>query len=177
MIGERSFELLKTIRQMQTTTYSHTQKKSSLLSAVNVVWFLSRLFIAMFLYTGIAKLNDPEKFYATLEASQLVSPFASFLTYAVPIFELILCVLLLIPDNVRVKKTPIRKIGFIAGGGLMLLFTVYIGLMLSLYGKEKLPCSCGGFISELSWTAHIYFNLAFVGLSMWALSLYKRMIR
>lgn len=160
---------------MQTTYIHTTQKKTSVISADNVVWFISRLFILLFLYTGLVKLINPDKFYGTLHASQLVKPFAPFLTYAVPIFELILFVLLLVPEKrIGEKKITCRKIGLIAGGILMLSFTVYIALMFLLYGND-LPCSCGGVMKELSWTAHIYFNLAFVGLSMWALLLYKRM--
>lgn len=160
---------------MQTTFAHTTQKKSSVLSAYNVVWFIAHLFVALFFYTALAKLINPPKFYGTLHGSQLVSPFASFLTYAVPIVELLLCVPLLIHEiRVGTKKIPTRKIGLIAGGTLMLLFTVYIGLMFLLYGND-LPCSCGGVMKELSWTAHIFFNLAFVGLAIWALLLYKRM--
>lgn len=160
---------------MQTTTLtSSNTKKPAALSAYNVVWFIAHLFIALFVYTALAKLINPPAFYATINDIPIVKPFASFLTYAVPATELFIS-LLLVFNTVTIGKRKIqtRKIGLIAGGTLMALFTGYIGLMLSLY--DKLPCSCGGFVSELSWTAHIYFNLAFVGLAIWALLLYKRM--
>lgn len=159
---------------MQTTLSHSTHKKPTIFSAYNVVWSIAHLFVALFFYTALAKLLTPEKFFVSLHKSQLVKPFALFLTYAVPIVELLICVLLLIHEKrIGAKKIPTRKIGLIAGGTLMLLFTVYIGLMFLLYGNA-LPCSCGGVMKELSWTAHIYFNLAFVGLAIWALLLYKR---
>lgn len=163
------------IRTLQTITPTTTNKKNATLSANNVVWFIAHLFIALFFYTALAKLINPPKFYGTLNGSQLVKPFASFLTYAVPFTELLICVPLLFNEiRVGTKKIPTRKIGLLAGGGLMLAFTVYIGLMLVMYGND-LPCSCGGFMKELSWQAHIVFNLAFVGLAIWALLLIKRL--
>lgn len=150
---------------MDTTLPTANKKTASIFSAENIIWGIAHLFAALFLYTALAKLIRPDKFWGTLNGSQLLKPFANFLTYAVPIVELILFIFLLI------KST--RKKALIAGGVLMLLFTIYIGLMLSLYGND-MPCSCGGFIKELSWTAHIFFNLAFVGLAWWAMKLYKR---
>lgn len=159
---------------MQTTVSHSTHKKTTIFSAYHVVWVISVLFILLFVYTAVAKLRNPDKFYGTLHGSQLVKPFASFLTYAVPITELFICVLLLFNSAPLIKRNAtICKIGFIAAGTLMLSFTVYIGLMFLLYGND-LPCSCGGVMKELSWTAHIFFNLAFVGLAIWALVLNKR---
>jgi methylamine utilization protein MauE len=166
LIFARSFDI-SIIATMETILPTTTNKNSATFSAYNIVWFIAHLFIALFFYTALAKLINPPVFYGTLNDVPMVKPFASFLTYAIPAIELFISLLLLF------NRT--RKIGLIAGGSLMLLFTVYIGLMLFLYGKEKLPCSCGGFVSQLSWTAHIYFNLAFVGLSIWALSLLKRL--
>lgn len=51
--------------------------------------------------------------------------------------------------------------------GLMTLFTGYI-LSMVLWA-EKLPCHCGGAIEKLSWTQHIWFNLAFIALAAFAL--------
>ncbi|MDB5156121.1 MAG: hypothetical protein JWR50_828, partial [Mucilaginibacter sp.] len=39
---------------------------------------------------------------------------------------------------------------------------------------EKLPCHCSGAIEKLSWTQHIWFNLAFIALAISALRLSKR---
>ncbi len=150
---------------METTLTTANKKTTAIFSAANIIWGIAHLYVAMFLITAISKLNNPDKFWGTLNGSQLLKPFANFLTYAAPIVELILCVFLL------TKST--RKKALIAGGVLMLSFTIYIGLMLSLYGND-MPCSCGGFVQELSWTAHIFFNLAFVGLTWWAMKLYKR---
>lgn len=167
---------IKHLKRLLMQTMLHTSAyKKTVLSAENVVWFIAHLFIALFLYTALAKLINPPVFYGTLHASQLVKPFASFLTYAVPIVELLICIPLLFNEiNVGARTIPTRKIGLLAGGVLMLSFTIYITVMLLLFG-DKLPCSCGGFVKELTWPAHIVFNLAFVGLAIWALLLIKRM--
>lgn len=155
----------QTICFMETTLTTENKKTASIFSAENIIWGIAHLFVIIFLITAIIKLKNPDKFWGTLNGSQLLKPFADFLTYAVPIVELILCVFLL--------KKSTRKKALVAGGVLLLSFTIYIGLMLSLYGND-MPCSCGGFVEELSWTAHIFFNLAFVGLAWWAMKLYKR---
>lgn len=155
-------------------TIATAQKnKTAIFSASNIIWAISQLFVALFLYTALNKLTDPGKFWGTLNGSQLLQPYATFFTYAVPLIELVICIPLLFNFSIGKRNIPARKIGLIAGGVLMLLFTVYIIVMLLLYSND-MPCSCGGFIKELSWTAHIFFNLAFVGLAVWALLLYKR---
>lgn len=178
IVGFRSCVALiyQSLLTMETILPTTTKRNSAIFSAYNIVWFIAHLFVALFFYTALVKLINPEVFFGTLSDVPIVKPFASFLTTAVPIVELLICVPLLIHEKrIGTYKIPTRKIGLIAGGSLMLLFTVYIGVILSLYDKAKLPCSCGGFVSELSWTAHIFFNLAFVGLAIWALSLIKRL--
>lgn len=151
---------------METTLTTENKKRASIFSAENIIWGIAQLYTWMFVITAVSKLKNPGKFWGTLNGSPLLKPFADFLTYAVPIVELILCVFILI------KST--RKKGLLAGALLLSSFTVYICLMLLLYDKKDMPCSCGGFVQELSWNAHIVFNLAFVWLSIWAFKLYRR---
>lgn len=148
-----------------------TKKRSKIFTASNGILLISVLFAAMFLYTAIDKLRDHGNFYGALNRSQLLKPFAFFLSYAVPSVEVFISLLLLF--NIPIGKTKSRKVALIAGGVLMLLFTVYIIVMLILYKGKALPCTCGGFISKLSWTGHIYFNLGFVLLALLGVLLYR----
>ena len=151
---------------METTLPTMNKRLAAIFSPANIIWGIAQLYTGMFLITAISKLRNPEKFFGTLDGSQLLKPFASFFFFLVPIVELILCVFILI------KST--RKKALLAGALLLASFTVYICLMLLLYDKKDMPCSCGGFVEELSWTAHIFFNIGFMWLSIWAFKLYRR---
>jgi len=128
-----------------------------------VIELISGLLILLFLYTGLSKLFEHDKFVFNLTKSPLLSPFAGFISIALPIGEIVLAGLLLF------KRTQSK--GLWLSLGLMSLFTVYLTYMVSFY--DKLPCSCGGVISKMSWTQHIFFNLFFVLLSWVALRLTK----
>lgn len=54
-------------------------------------------------------------------------------------------------------------IGLYASFILMAAFTVYVFLVL-VHFFPRVPCSCGGFIRQLGWTAHLIFNLFFLAL-------------
>jgi hypothetical protein len=54
----------------------------------------------------------------------------------------------------------------------MTAFTLYIGYMVSF--AEKLPCSCGGVISKMTWNQHLVFNIFFTLLSLLGVILEKR---
>ena len=72
-----------------------------------------------------------------------------FLTWFVPVTELLLALLLL------VRKT--RFMGLLLSTHLMLLFTLYVLYVLHI-PKENIPCSCGGLISQLGWKGHLWLN-------------------
>jgi len=48
-------------------------------------------------------------------------------------------------------------------------FTLYI--ISALIWEKKLPCHCGGAIEKLSWSQHIWFNLAFIIIAVMAVRL------
>jgi hypothetical protein len=108
--------------------------------------------MALFFYTAYAKVTDHHRFLKGLIRVHLISGFAVFLSYAVPIIEVIVALLLLIPQT---AKTGLY--GFIA---VMSSFTIYI--VSAMVWEKKLPCHCGGAIEKLSWSQHIWFNLAFI---------------
>ncbi|RZK48493.1 MAG: hypothetical protein EOO99_10180 [Pedobacter sp.] len=117
------------------------------------------LCLFLFAYTGFDKIITHETFEKSLMRIPVIGPYASFISWAVPLTELGVAVLLILP--------PTQKIGLYLFSSMMIAFTIYIGSM--LMWVEKLPCNCGGVISKLSWTQHLWFNLAFITLAAIAL--------
>lgn len=113
---------------------------------------IAALVIILFVYAALAKVMDYSNFQFGLSESPLIAPFAVILSWAIPVSELIIAVMLAIPAW--------RLIGFYAAFVLMLLFTLYIGGLLAV-GTE-IPCSCGGVLEHMSWGVHLVFNAVYV---------------
>lgn len=122
------------------------------------------LFILLFIYASASKLMDFQHFRIQLGQSPLLSAFAEQLAVIVPLFEIIICILLLIPKY--------KPLGLFASYGIMVMFTAYIFIILNY--TSFIPCSCGGVLEKLSWQSHMIFNLAFVFLSVLAIILYEK---
>lgn len=147
--------MLKMIHRL--TTAMPTSTKKHLFTGICL------LCLFLFAYTGFDKLFDLERFQNNLKRIPILGEYAIILSWLVPLSELLITILLIIPKT--------QKIGLITFTLMMLIFTVYISSM--LLWAEKLPCSCGGVISNLSWIQHIWFNLSFIALSLAGLRLYK----
>lgn len=114
--------------------------------------FISYLFIILFIYTASDKLwnyTDFKEFFMTLD---VIHSFGQYLAWGIPALEILISLCLLFP----VSRLP----GLYATFGLMSLFTMYLIYM--RFTAKVLPCHCGGVISELSWTQHIWFNIALI---------------
>jgi len=135
----------------------------SITTREKIITGICTLCMALFLYTAYAKIVDHGRFLKGLTRVHLISGFAVFLSFAVPIIEIIVALLLLIPQTV---KTGLYS--FIA---VMSAFTIYI--ISAMIWEKKLPCHCGGAIEKLSWGQHIWFNLAFITIAVFALRLIK----
>ena len=122
----------------------------------NIIYSIALLYILLFIYAAISKILDFENFQVQLGQSPLLSAYANFTSYAVPIIELLICCLLLIPRC--------RIIGLFAAYGLMVMFTAYIYIILNY--SSFIPCSCGGILEDLSWNQHIIFNIVFIILAI-----------
>lgn len=129
-----------------------------------LVEIISALFILLFVYTASSKLLELEKFQNTITQSPLIGDFASLISWAVPITEIGLALLLLIPKT--------RLIGLYASTAMMTVFTLYIGYMIVF--TPKLPCSCGGVIKYMTWNQHLLFNIFFTLLGMWGIILSRK---
>jgi len=117
------------------------------------------LYILLFVYAGLSKLLDFENFSIQLAQSPMLSIYAGWLGWAVPITELLIVVLLVFPRT--------RLLGLAGAFTLMVMFTTYIFIILNY--ASYLPCSCGGVLEKLGWREHLIFNLVFIFLAISAI--------
>lgn len=128
-----------------------------------LVEFISSLLILLFVYAAVSKLISFHEFRVTIGQSPLLTPFASWLAWLVPIGELIVSVLLAFP--------AFRLLGLFLSFALMVLFTGYIVAILLF--ADFVPCSCGGVLEAMSWGQHLWFNGFFVLLAVGGIFMYE----
>lgn len=126
-----------------------------------IVDIICGLLILLFAYAAIVKLIDLQHFQAVLAEMLLIKHAAGFISYALPVTELIVCALLFVSGT--------KLLGLYASFGLLTSFTIYIGYMILF--APNLPCNCGGVLEQMSWTQHLVFNIVFIALSATALRL------
>lgn len=128
-----------------------------------LIEIITGLLILLFVYTAINKFLDHARFQMMLSQSPLIKNIAGFISYALPIGELIAALFLAIPKY--------REWGFSISLSLMIIFTIYLAYM--IYFVRDIPCSCGGVIEKLSWKQHLIFNISFTVLIVAGLQLLK----
>jgi uncharacterized membrane protein YphA (DoxX/SURF4 family) len=121
-------------------------------------------FVTLFLYTGISKLIDYTTFKEQIALSPILQPIAPFMAWILPLVEIVVAIQLFIPSW-RLK-------GLYASFALMIIFTIYVGIL--LLTNVHLPCSCGGIIALLSWKQHLLVNSICVGLVLFGISLERK---
>jgi hypothetical protein len=129
-----------------------------------IVEVISALFILLFLYTAINKTFDIHPTVTAINKSLLISS-SELVAWLVVIAEYITALLLFLPAT--------RKAGLYSSLGLMTIFTGYIIYMKAFV--EKLPCSCGGVISKMTWNQHMLFNIISILLAIVALLLLRNL--
>lgn len=130
--------------------------------------FYALILAFLFAYTAIAKVYDWQA--TQLAIFNQVVPYWSknLLLFGIPIVELGIAGMLLIPVW--------RRVGFLASFILMSAFTGYVAwVWLGIAGR--IPCSCGGVISSLSWGQHLIFNLVFLTISLVGWKTYAKEIK
>jgi hypothetical protein len=128
-----------------------------------LILIICLLCVFLFLYTAYAKLVEHTRFLNGLYHVKAIRRFALYISWLVPLAEIVVAILLIVPRTL--------KWGLYSFISLTTLFTVYILSM--LLWASKLPCHCGGAIEKLSWGQHVWFNLAFIALAIFALRLLK----
>lgn len=118
----------------------------------NIIYIVALLHIVLFTYAAVSKILDFQNFQIQIGQSPLLSAFAAWVSYGVPILEIGLVLLLLLPKY--------RWIGLYGSFLLMVMFSAYIFIILNY--SSFVPCSCGGILEKMTWNEHLIFNLAFV---------------
>jgi putative oxidoreductase len=125
----------------------------------------SALLILLFCYAAGSKLMDFEDFRGQLYNQTFPHGMAGVLLYALPVTEIATVILLLF------RRTSLA--GLQLSLLLLLLFTGYIALVL-LHFWDRVPCSCGGILSHMSWTAHLVFNCIFILITLAGIAFHLR---
>jgi len=152
-----------------------THKRNLFVRVITFSWLNQRLsvhiiallFVMLFLYTGIAKLMEFDVFQEQLMDSPILAFAVPTVAWGLPITEFIVSIALFIPRY--------RLTGLYAAFILMILFTAYVGILLSI--STQLPCSCGGIMEALSWPAHLVVNVILIGLALTGIILAKKIKR
>lgn len=118
----------------------------------------------MFVYTAVSKVYDWKETRFALHNQGFSDWMTEVLLYGLPMAEILVAITLLTPS--------FRKLGFVGSTMLMTSFTGYVA-WIWLGFAERIPCSCGGVISSLSWGEHLIFNLVFLGISVFGLRGWK----
>lgn len=122
------------------------------------------LLIALFMYTAASKILTITAFSSTLAKSPLIGSYSLLVAWLVPAIEIIVSILLIAAET--------RKLGLYASLVLLGVFTLYLVYMVS--SGIKLPCHCGGAISTMSWQQHIWFNAAFLIITVIGIKMHKK---
>jgi hypothetical protein len=112
--------------------------------------------ICVFVYAALSKLLEYHLFTLQLHQHPYLRSIAPTVAWVLPAAELIVAALMIIPAT--------RKAGLYSTCSMLVIFTVYLGVML-LSGKH-LPCACGGIISSFSWGQHMIFNGVLIAMAV-----------
>jgi uncharacterized membrane protein YphA (DoxX/SURF4 family) len=129
------------------------------------VEIICTLLIALFIYAAFSKWVDMKAFSRAMYNQPFPHWASSFFIVSLPAIEVVISFLLII------GKT--RQLGLIASAMLMSMFTIYISSIL-LHFFPRVPCSCGGVIRKLGWGQHLLFNLFFMAIAFWGISLNRK---
>lgn len=121
-----------------------------------IVEVICLLYILLFVYAAVSKWVDFKTFRVQLGQSPLLTVFAGWIAWLVPLIELITAIVLIIPK--------FRLLALYSCLGLMSTFTMYIIAILNF--SDYVPCSCGGILENMGWTEHLIFNLVFMLLAV-----------
>jgi len=127
-----------------------TEKSKSVITDC-VIYF----FILLFVHTATSKIYTFDRFDKVLSEVPVFGSSHTLIAVLIPVLEIMISILLIIPIT--------KRIGLYASLILMIIFTVYLAYM--VLSMNRLPCSCGGIISHLSWQNHIWLNAGLICLA------------
>jgi putative oxidoreductase len=120
--------------------------------------------ILLYVYAVTSKLGDINQFRGQLYNQTFPHALADFLLVALPAAEVLTAALLFFSRSARA--------GLLLSLALLSVFTAYI-ILVKLHFWARVPCSCGGILSQMSWTTHLVFNLFFLVLNLLAILIQK----
>jgi len=130
---------------------------------------LRAVMILFWVYVGIEKLWQLSAFQIALQQQPIISILAPILFWLLPILEISIGALLGFPSR------RLQHWGWKVSTIMITLFSIYIALgVLDVYDKK--PCMCTSFLSNISWTTHLIFNLVILGLSIAGLVLNRKVL-
>jgi putative oxidoreductase len=118
------------------------------------------LLILLFTYAAVSKIAVLKEFRHEMHNQNFPPEVADALVLIIPAAELVAIGLLL--------GGKWQRAGLFLSAIMMSLFTGYIGLVLAGFWP-RVPCSCGGVLKNMSWRAHLFFNLFFLSIALAAL--------
>jgi len=116
-------------------------------------YFISFLLILLWIYAASSKLMDFSMFKAQMHRQALFPFLKASLVYLLPPIEITAGVCLVFDST--------RKTGLYLSFTMLAAFTIYIAMaLMNMLGH--IPCSCGGILRDMGWTAHLIFNIFFL---------------
>ncbi|MDP5200212.1 MauE/DoxX family redox-associated membrane protein [Flavobacterium sp. DG2-3] len=119
------------------------------------VEIISLILVLLFVYAAVSKLIDFENFKIQLGQSPILTPYAEWMVFFIPLSEFGICLLLMFRS--------FKYLGLLLSFTMMFLFSLYIYIMLNY--SSYVPCSCGGILEKMTWQQHLAFNLIFTVLA------------
>jgi len=111
---------------------------------------ITGLMIILWAYTAFSKVLNFQRFEQAMMTQVFPRWVGKILMYLLPLSEIVLVVLLLIPQT--------RLFGMYASLFLMVIFTLYVGgAVFQIY--DRYPCACGGLFGRLGWYKHLKVNI------------------
>ncbi|QHS55900.1 hypothetical protein GWR56_10285 [Mucilaginibacter sp. 14171R-50] len=112
----------------------------------------------LFVYTSASKFLDHDKFVFQMQLAPvpLMKILAPLFGWLVPSVEMIIAIGFAVGffiPSIKIKSLYASVI-------LLGAFEFYIVLM--LLSGSRLPCTCGGIISNMGWKQHLFFNAFFI---------------
>lgn len=120
------------------------------------------LLVLLWVYAAASKLIDFHQFQLQLKAQVLPASIKTSLAYLLPMVELGTAFLLIFPGH--------QLTGLCISAIILGLFIGYVGIVMTgFFGR--IPCSCGGILSHLSWRVHLLFNCSYLLITIIAIIL------
>jgi uncharacterized membrane protein YphA (DoxX/SURF4 family) len=117
----------------------------------------SYLLAFLWTYTGLDKLIRFEQSRKAFHNQTFPPELAEILSYAVPIAEILLAILLVWSIS--------RWWGYLGSLLLLTVFLSYVGLIW-VGAFPRVPCNCAGLLDSMGWGSHMILNLSLIILAI-----------